>query len=79
MESVEKIWRERYQHPTNWDQTFPPLSMGDMVSASAAAHPQANMIDFMGRKFSYGEMMGQIRRVACGLQATRRICPIISP
>ena len=69
MESVEKIWRERYQHPTNWDQTFPPLSMGDMVSASAAAHPQANMIDFMGRKFSYGEMMGQIRRVACGLQA----------
>jgi long-chain acyl-CoA synthetase len=69
MESVEKIWRERYQHPTDWDQTFPPLSMGDMVSASAAAHPQANMIDFMGRKFSYGEMIGQIRRIACGLQA----------
>ncbi|MGF7201136.1 long-chain acyl-CoA synthetase [Sphingobium olei] len=40
-----------------------------MVSASAAAHPQANMIDFMGRKFSYGEMIGQIRRIACGLQA----------
>jgi long-chain acyl-CoA synthetase len=69
MESAEKIWRERYQHPTKWDQTFPPLSMGDMVSASAAAHPQAHMIDFMGRKFSYGEMIEQIRRIACGLQA----------
>lgn len=69
MESIEKIWRERYQHPTVWDQTFPPLSMGEMVSASAAAHPQAHMIDFMGRKFSYGEMLAQIRRIACGLQA----------
>jgi long-chain acyl-CoA synthetase len=69
MESVEKIWRERYQHPTQWDQSFPPLSMGDMVGASAAAHPHAHMIDFMGRKFSYGEMIEQIRRIACGLQA----------
>ncbi|MFB0875259.1 MULTISPECIES: long-chain fatty acid--CoA ligase [unclassified Sphingobium] len=69
MESIEKIWRERYQHPTAWDQTFPPLSMGEMVSASAAAHPNAHMIDFMGRKFSYGDMMAQIRRIACGLQS----------
>ena len=68
MERAEKIWRERYRHPTAWDQTFPPMSMGEMVSASAAAHPQAAMIDFMGRKFSYGDMMGQIRRIACGLQ-----------
>lgn len=69
MESIEKIWRERYQHPTVWDQTFPPLSMGDMVTHSATAHPDAPMIDFMGRHFSYGAMLEQIRRIACGLQA----------
>ncbi len=69
MESIEKIWRERYQHPTAWDQTFPPLSMGDMVTNSATAHPDAPMIDFMGRHFSYGAMLEQIRRIACGLQA----------
>jgi long-chain acyl-CoA synthetase len=69
MESVEKILTDKYQHPTAWDQTFPPLSMGQMVTDSATAHPQAAMIDFMGRKFSYGEMYDQIRRVACGLQA----------
>ena len=68
MESIEKIWRERYEHPTVWDQTFPPLSMGDMVANSANAHPDAPMIDFMGRHFSYGEMLKQIRRIACGLQ-----------
>ncbi|HUD94462.1 long-chain fatty acid--CoA ligase [Sphingobium sp.] len=69
MESVEKILTDHYRHPTKWDQTFPPLSMGQMVTDSATAHPQAHMIDFMGRKFSYGEMHDQIRRVACGLQA----------
>ena len=68
MEKIEKIWREQYQHPTVWDRTFAPLSMGDMVTNSALAHPDAPMIDFMGRRFSYGEMFGQIRRVACGLQ-----------
>ncbi|MDO7834960.1 long-chain fatty acid--CoA ligase [Sphingobium sp. HBC34] len=69
MESIEKILTERYRHPTKWDQSFPPLSMGQMVADSATAHPDAHMIDFMGRKFSYGEMFDQIRRIACGLQA----------
>ncbi|SER59706.1 long-chain-fatty-acid--CoA ligase [Sphingobium sp. YR768] len=69
MEKTEKIWRERYQHPSAWDQTFTPMSMGEMVEASVKAHPHAHMIDFMGRKFSYGEMHDQIRRIACGLQA----------
>ena len=69
MESVEKIWQERYQHPTAWDQTFPPKSMGEMVTESATAHPDAFMVDFLGRKFTYGDMFAQIRRIACGLQA----------
>jgi long-chain acyl-CoA synthetase len=68
MESIEKIWREHYQHPTVWDRTFAPMSMGEMVTNSAMAHPDAPMIDFMGRRFTYGTMFGQIRRIACGLQ-----------
>jgi long-chain acyl-CoA synthetase len=42
--------------------------MGDMVANSANAHPDAPMIDFMGRHFSYGALLDQIRQVACGLQ-----------
>ncbi|MFZ2995107.1 long-chain-fatty-acid--CoA ligase [Sphingobium sp.] len=68
MENIEKIWREQYQHPTVWDRTFTPLSMGEMVANSAMAHPDAPMIDFLGRQFSYGDVFAQIRRVACGLQ-----------
>ncbi|AJR25845.1 MULTISPECIES: long-chain-fatty-acid--CoA ligase [Sphingobium] len=68
MESSEKIWKTRYNHPSAWEQTFPPLSMVEMVANSAAANPQAVMIDFMGRKTSYGEMLHSIRRVARGLQ-----------
>ncbi|EAT08109.1 long-chain fatty acid--CoA ligase [Sphingobium sp. 10 DY56-G10] len=69
MESIEKILKDKYRHPAQWDQTFPPMSMGQMVTDSALAHPTAHMVDFMGRKFSYGEMYDQIRRMACGLQA----------
>ena len=69
MENIEKLWRENYRHPALWDQAFPPLSMGEMITTSALAHPDAVMIDFMARKFTYGEIFGQIKRIACGLQA----------
>ena len=69
MESEAKPWMAHYSHPVPWDQTFPPLSVVDMVVRSATAKPDAIMIDFMGRKISYGEMLPHIRRVAKGLQA----------
>jgi long-chain acyl-CoA synthetase len=68
MESSENIWKTRYNHPSSWEQDFPPLSMVDMVVGSAMANPDAVMIDFMGRKTGYGEMLHVIRRVAKGLQ-----------
>lgn len=69
MENIENRWRERYSHPTPWDQTFAPLSMVDMVVESATAAPDAVMIDFMGRRTSYRDMLTMIRQVAKGLQA----------
>ncbi|KKW91019.1 MULTISPECIES: long-chain-fatty-acid--CoA ligase [Sphingobium] len=68
MESSENIWKTRYNHPSAWEQDFPPLSMVDMVVGSATAKPDAVMMDFMGRKTTYGEMFHVIRRVARGLQ-----------
>ncbi|MEJ7933410.1 long-chain fatty acid--CoA ligase [Sphingobium sp. AN558] len=69
MESIAKPWVAHYSHPVAWDQNFPPLSVVDMVVESATAKPDAVMIDFMGRKTSYGEMLPAIRRIAKGLQA----------
>ncbi|WP_022682963.1 long-chain-fatty-acid--CoA ligase [Sphingobium bisphenolivorans] len=68
MESRENLWEKHYNHPVAWNQTFPPLSMIDMVIDSATAKPGASMIDFMGRRTTYGDMLRIIRRVAKGLQ-----------
>ena len=62
------IWRTSYQHPASWDQDFPPLSLPDMFEASAKRVPNAWLIDFLGRKYSYAETLHGVNRVACGLQ-----------
>jgi len=69
VESEKIIWKEHYNHPVAWDQTFPPLSLTDMLINSANAHPEARAIDFLGRHYSYAEIVGGVRKVACGLQA----------
>ncbi|HVJ01016.1 MAG TPA: long-chain fatty acid--CoA ligase, partial [Sphingomonas sp.] len=58
-----------YRHPGDWDRTFPPASMVDLFEESARAHPDAPLLDFMGRRYSYGETLDGANRVACGLAA----------
>lgn len=65
----EQIWRTAFLHPGRWDDPLPPLSMVDLFETSAKAHPQAPLLDFMGRKYSYGETLDGANRVACGLRA----------
>ncbi len=61
------IWRTAYQHPGSWDRSFPPLSLPDMFDATARRVPNAWLIDFMGRKYSYAETLHGVDRVAYGL------------
>lgn len=62
-------WYESYAHPCAWDQAFPPLAMTDLFAASAAAHPDAPLVDFYGRHYSYAAMLAEARHFAAGLQA----------
>ncbi len=62
------IWKTRYNHPTQWDQFYSPLSMPGMFFRSAGRWADANMLDFMGRKYSYSEVAAGVIRVAKGLQ-----------
>ena len=48
---------------------YPPLSLPDMFLASAAAAPDAPLIDFFGRRFSYARVAAEVRAFAAGLQA----------
>lgn len=61
-------WRQGYAHATTWDQEFAPLSLADMFAASAAAHPTAAAVEFLGRNHSYAELLAQARSFAAGLQ-----------
>ncbi|MEQ8311775.1 MAG: AMP-binding protein [Sphingopyxis sp.] len=61
-------WSRDYHHPTEWDQSFAPLSLPDMFAASVARKGDAPMLDFMGRQFGYAEVAGGVARVARGLQ-----------
>ena len=69
MTDPEQVWRTAFNHPGKWDDVFPPMSMVELFEASAAAHPHAPLLDFMGRKYSYAETLDGANRVACGLQA----------
>ncbi len=62
------IWRTRYAHPCEWDQTFAPLSLPRMLEDSAAARGDAPLVDFLGRRYSYRQILAEARRFAAGLQ-----------
>ena len=62
-------WRVSYAHPCKWEMDFAPLALTDMFAASAAAHPDSALVDFLGRKFSYRALFAQAKSFAAGLQA----------
>lgn len=62
-------WRVRYAHPCAWDQQFSPLTVPDMFRASAEAHPDRALVEFMGREFSYRQLLAEAQAFAAGLQA----------
>jgi long-chain acyl-CoA synthetase len=69
MSDPEQIWRTAFCHPGRWEDPFPPQSMVDIFEASAAKNPDAPLLDFMGRVYSYGETLDGANRVAHGLKA----------
>jgi long-chain acyl-CoA synthetase len=68
MVEIRDIWRKNYKHPEPWDRSFAPLTVPQMFANSAAAHPDAYLADFMGRKYSYADVRLGVNRVARGLQ-----------
>ncbi|WP_033923310.1 long-chain-fatty-acid--CoA ligase [Sphingomonas sp. 37zxx] len=69
MTDPETAWRTAYHHPGAWDRPFPPRTMIDLFEQSARAHPESPLIEFLGRRYSYGETLDGADRVACGLAA----------
>ena len=66
--SIHNIWLEKYNHPRAWDSPIPPMTVPEMFAQSANTHPDAPLLDFMGRAYSYADNIDVIDRVAKGLQ-----------
>ena len=64
----EQIWRSAYLHPGRWDSEFSPMSMVDLFEQSVARAPDAPLLEFFGRRYSYREVLDGANRVACGLR-----------
>ncbi len=62
-------WLEAYGHPIAWHADYAPLSLPDLLIGAAARHSQAPLVDFLGRKYSYAELLAQAKHFAAGLQA----------
>jgi long-chain acyl-CoA synthetase len=69
MESKRLIWQDHYDHPTPWEQPFPPLTLPEMFEQSAARHGAKPIMDFYGRAYRYEEALDGVRRFAEGLAA----------
>ena len=50
-------------------ESYSSLSLPEMFFANAAVNPAAVLADFLGRRFSYGQIAAEARALAAGLQA----------
>jgi long-chain acyl-CoA synthetase len=64
------ISKVAYHHPLPWDTQFPLMTLPDMLERSAAANPAAPLLHFLGRSYSYAEVLQEARRFAAGLADT---------
>ncbi|MEP3052126.1 MAG: long-chain fatty acid--CoA ligase [Erythrobacter sp.] len=56
-----------YHHPTAWDSQFDLMALPDLLERSAERDPQAPLLHFLGRTYSYAEILTEARRFAAGL------------
>lgn len=61
--------KDAYQHAVPWETRFEPVTLPELFSRSAERVPDAPLVDFLGRIYSYRELYSEARRFAAGLQA----------
>lgn len=57
-----------YQHAAPWDTPLEPVTLPDLFARAAERRPDAPLVDFLGRIYSYRALYEEARRFAAGLQ-----------
>ncbi|AIK96824.1 AMP-dependent synthetase [Candidatus Paracaedibacter acanthamoebae] len=61
-------WLKSYPQNIQWDIDIPEKPLWALMDEAAAAAPDKNCIDFLGKKYTYGQISNLVNRVAEGLQ-----------
>ncbi len=59
---------ESNKHPIMGEYDFAPLSVPDMFFDAVKQYDDDNLLDFMGRKYSYNDVAQDVRKIAKALQ-----------
>lgn len=57
-----------YQHAAPWDTPFEPVPLPELFARTTERRPEAPLVDFLGRVYSYRALYEEARRFAAGLQ-----------
>jgi long-chain acyl-CoA synthetase len=66
--NINKPWIASYPPDVSWEFEAQQRSVYDIFEKPALTHPDKPCIDFLNKKFSYGDIHDLVRRFACGLQ-----------
>ncbi|AIL12335.1 AMP-dependent synthetase [Candidatus Paracaedimonas acanthamoebae] len=64
----EYLWLKKYPQDILWDVQFVGKPAYDLLEESAHRFPSRPCIDFLGKKFTYQEVLALVNKVAKGLQ-----------
>lgn len=64
----ERPWLANYSHGSAWNTEFEALPVHHLLERSASEMPDAPYLDFLGRTYTYGEVMDLVRQAAKGFQ-----------
>ena len=58
---------DRYAHPHPWNSVIRPMLLHDLFAGQAQKAPDALMVEFLGRRFTYRQLHHEACRFAAGL------------
>lgn len=58
---------DHYSHPNPWNSTIRPMLLHDLFAGQAQRTPDAPLVEFLGRQFTYRRIYSDARRFAAGL------------
>ncbi len=65
---TEQIWLKAYPENIDWQAEIPVKPLYALLDDTVDRFPQNPFLDFLGKKYSYGEIGDMVRRAAAGFQ-----------